>query len=43
MKKLLGVTTDANLNFSCHLENKLKKASAKSSRFSGNYTLYEYP
>ena len=28
-KKLLGVTVDANLNFNCHLENILKKASKK--------------
>ena len=26
-EKLLGVTVDANLNFNCHLENILKKAS----------------
>ena len=24
-EKLLGVTVDANLNFNCHLENRLKK------------------
>ena len=29
-EKLLGVTVDANLNFNCHLENILKKASKKS-------------
>ena len=28
-EKLLGVTVDANLNFNCHLENILKKASKK--------------
>ena len=28
-EKLLGVTDDANLNFNCHLENILKKASKK--------------
>ena len=28
-KKLLGLTVDANLNFSCHLENILKKSSRK--------------
>ena len=28
-EKLLGVTVDANLNFNCHLENVLKKASKK--------------
>ena len=26
-EKLLGVTVDSNLNFNCHLENILKKAS----------------
>ena len=39
----MGVTFDASLNFNYHLENILKKASAKSSRFSKNYTLDEYP
>ena len=28
-EKLLGVTVDAYLNFTCHLENVLKKASKK--------------
>ena len=28
-EKLLGVTVDANVNFNCHLENILKKASKK--------------
>ena len=28
-EKLLGVTVDTNLNFNCHLENILKKASKK--------------
>ena len=28
-EKLLGVTVDATLNFNCHLENILKKASKK--------------
>ena len=28
-EKLLGVTVDANLNFNCHLETILKKASKK--------------
>ena len=28
-EKLLGVTVDANLNFNCHLDNILKKASKK--------------
>ena len=38
--KLLGVTVYANLNFSCHLENILKKLS---SHVSKNYTLHEHP
>ena len=42
-ENLLGVTTDANLNFNCHLESVLKNVRKKSSRVSVNKTLYEYP
>ena len=41
-EKLLGVTVDINLNFNCHLENILKKASKKVHMLA-RITPYEYP
>ena len=42
-EKLLGVAVDANLNFNCHLENILKKASKKVHVLARNTPYMSFP